>query len=593
MSASSSEVKKEVVLRGTGVSSGVVHGPAFIVAHEEDQLVERTISEDEAAAEISRFEDALVITKEQLHEIRQKVDQAIGQENADIFEAHLMVVDDRTFLDEVIKELKSRLINVEVALKTIAEKYANALAGMDDDYLSERAADIRDVARRILRNLTGKGVSALHEVSEPCIVVASDLAPSETVTFHQSQVLGFATDHGSPTSHTAIMARGLEIPAVLGLHDVSIRVEEGDHVLIDGDKGIFIIHPSPQRLEEYGRVTEVRRHIQAELDMLKDQPAETRDGVSILLSANIELPGEIDSVLEHGAKGVGLFRTEFLYLLRNTLPGEEEQARAYAEVAVCVAPEPMIIRTLDIGGDKFLTHMDGPSELNPFLGCRAIRFCLNRPDLFKTQLRAILRASCHPNVRIMYPMISNVEEVARANTLLEEAKNELRGQNIPFNEDIVTGAMIEVPSASLTADLIARHVRFFSLGTNDLVQYTLAVDRVNEEISHLYEPTHPAILKLIKNTIDIGRLHDIETGICGEMAGDPLLAPLLLGLGAHELSVSPINVPLVKKVIRSIDYAQAEELARRVLRCESGKAVLELCRALIQKSAPEILGIKG
>ncbi len=583
------EQPKEIIVQGIGVSPGVVVAKAFLLTTEDDRFVEREIAPDEIPREVARFEDALIETRRQIHEIQQKVSTAIGQENAGIFDAHLLVVDDRAFVEEVIRGLNAQHRNVEAVLHDVAERYADALARIEDDYLRERAADVRDVTRRILRNLSGKSRSEILETEEPCVVVANDLAPSETATMDKEKVVAFATDLGSPTSHTAIMARALGIPAIVGLHDVSVRVSEGDEVLVDGSKGVFIVHPSRERLDRYGQEVENRKHIESELARLKDESAETRDGYMVLLSANIERPEDVNSIEAYGAQGVGLFRSEFLYLSRENLPNEEEQYSVYDEVARRLAPDPVIIRTIDLGGDKFLSHMRTAPEMNPFMGWRAIRFCLAQPDIFKTQLRAILRASVSENVKIMYPMVSSADEVIQANALLEEAKDELRSEGGRFNEDVDVGVMIEVPSAALIADLLAPHVKFFSIGTNDLVQYTLAVDRVNERIAYLYRPTHPAILKLIKNTIDIGHEHGIWTGICGEMAGNPLMVPLLMGLGADEFSVSPSLVPMVKDVIRNLRYAQAEELAAKALASESPKEVLDLCRDLTQEIAPEII----
>lgn len=580
---------KEVILKGVGVSPGVAVGPAYRVLTEDDRYVERDITEQEIPREIARFEEALIATRLQIHEIQMKVSEAIGQESASIFDAHLLVVDDRSFVEEVIRGLQDRRKNVETIMHMVTSRYADALSKVNDDYLRERVADVKDVARRVLRNLSGQNVSTLSSLQEPCIIVASDLAPSDTATMQRDNVIGMATDLGSRTSHTAIMARAMELPAVVGLHDASIQVAPGDTLLIDGNKGLLIINPTQERLERYGHIAEAQQTIRSELATLKDATAETLDGYRVTLAANIELPGDVDSVIEHGGMGVGLFRSEFLYLSTEHLPGEEEQTAAYEAVASRLAPDPVIIRTLDLGGDKFLSHLGTPQELNPFMGWRAIRFCLAQPEIFKTQLRAILRASRYDNVRIMYPMISNVDEVIKANKILEETKSDLRKEGIHFNEDIEVGIMVEVPSAALTADLMAPHVSFFSLGTNDLVQYTLAVDRVNERIAYLYDPTHPAIIKLIKNTIDIGHEHGIWVGICGEMAGNALMAPLLVGLGADEFSVSPTMLPIVKRVIRSIRYAQAEEVARTALEAVSGEEVMRACKSLVKKTAPELL----
>lgn len=583
------EAPKEIVLQGIGVSPGVVISSAFLLKSEEERYVERDISEDDIPREIARFEEALIETRHQIHDIQEQVKEVVGQENASIFDAHLLVVDDRAFVEEVIRGLSTKHLNVETILHNVSERYADALGRIEDDYLRERAADVRDVTRRILRNLAGRSGSDLMQLSEPCVVIANDLAPSETATMNREKVVGFATDLGSPTSHTAIMARALGIPAVVGLHDVSVRVSAEDQILIDGNKGLLIIHPSEERLESYGKLIETRQNIRSELARLRDESAETRDGYMVLLSANIENPDDIQAVQENGACGVGLFRSEFLYMTRADLPSEDDQVEAYLKVAEALKPDPVIIRTIDLGGDKFLSHVRMAEEMNPFMGWRAIRFCLAQPEIFKTQLRAILRASVTGNVRVMYPMVSSADEVLQANQLLEEAKQDLREQGHPFNEKIEVGVMIEVPSAALVADLIAPHVKFFSIGTNDLVQYTLAVDRVNERIAYLYEPTHPAILKLIKNTIDIGHAHGIWTGICGEMAGNPLMVPLLMGLGADEFSVSPSVVPIVKDVIRNLRYAQAEELAAQAMASVSPKEVLDICRKLTQEIAPEVI----
>ena len=580
---------KEIVLKGIGVSPGVVVGPAFLLTSEDVRATERDITPDEAPREIARFEAALIATRRQLHEIQQKVERALDQSKASIFDAHLLVVDDRAFVEEVIVGLESQRKNVETVLRQVAEKYAATLARMDDDYLRERAADVRDVTRRVLRNLSGQTGSALAQLTQPCIVVAADVAPSDTASMNRERVIGFATDLGSPTAHTAIMARALEIPAVVGLHDASLRVSAGDTLLVDGGKGLLILHPTPERLEHYGAVARAQETIRHELEALRDQPAQTRDGYNVTLAANIELPHDVEAVVRHGAAGIGLYRTEFLFLGREHLPDEAEQFAAYEEVAKRLSPQPVIIRTLDIGGDKFLSSRQMPQESNPFLGWRAIRYCLAQPDVFLAQLRAILRASRHANVKIMYPMISTVDELIQANRLLEQAKRELCAEGAAFDPQIEVGCMIEVPSAALTAHLLAPHVKYFSIGTNDLIQYTLAVDRVNERIAYLYEPTHPAVVRLIKQVVDISHESGIWTGVCGEMAGNPVIAPLLIGLGVDELSVSPNLVPLVKNLVRKMYYHDAERLAARAMLSESAEEILNLCRDVLRRCAPEIL----
>ncbi len=587
------EADREIVLRGVGVCPGVASGPAFLLTADEVRVVERTIEEREIPREIARFEEALIATRRQLLEIQQRVGRALDQESASIFDAHLLVVDDRSFVEEVLRGLRATHRNVETVLRGVAERYVEALAGLDDDYLRERAADIKDVTRRILHNLAGQTKATLEGLKDPCLIVAGDLAPSDTAMLDRERVLGFATDLGSTTSHTAIMARALEIPAVVGLHDASVRISTGDPLLIDGGKGLVYVHPSPETLDRYGRLERVHRRLIARLDQLRDEPAQTRDGYMVNLAANIEMPHDVDAVFRHGAHGIGLFRTEFLFLTRDHLPDEAEQAAAYTEVVERLAPETVIIRTMDIGGDKFLSSIKTPPELNPFMGWRAIRFCLAQPEVFLTQLRAILRASARGRVKILYPMISNVDEVVHAQRILEQAKTELRDEGVPFDEAIETGLMIEVPSAALTAEQLAPHVQFFSLGTNDLIQYTLAVDRVNERITYLYEPTHPAILYLIRRTIEASHRAGIWTGICGEMAGNPVLAPLLIGLGVDELSMSPNQVPLVKEVVRSLHYHQTEALVESVRPSDSAGDILERCAALVRETAPDVAQLTG
>jgi phosphotransferase system enzyme I (PtsI) len=580
---------EEIILKGIGVSPGVALGPLYRVDPEEAPLSERALSPDEISSEILRFEAAIIETRRQINMIQVNVRRAIGEYDANIFDVHKMVLDDGAFIEEAIRKIQGERKNAEAAVRMVANRYSEALSVVEDEYLRERVADVKDVARRVLRNLTGGKAHVLDGLRERSIVAAPDLAPSETASLRKDMVMGFATDMGSSTSHTAIMARALGIPAVVGLGNITARVTPGETVLMDGTAGIVILCPTERSLRKYGKLAAARKTIQNGLNHLRDQPAETLDGRRTTLSANVELVDELRDVKKYGAEGVGLFRSEYLYITRNELPTEDEQLAAYREVASLLAPDPVIIRTVDLGGDKFASAVKMPQEINPFLGFRAIRFCLAQPDIFRTQLRAILRASAHGKVRMMYPMISNVDEVIRANALLEECRKDLRKRHIPFDETMDVGVMIEIPSAALTADLIARHVSFFSIGTNDLVQYTLAVDRVNDRVAHLYEPTHPAVLKLMKYTIEAGHRQKIWVGICGQMAGDPLLTPLLIGLGIDELSMAPASVPLVKDIIRSITSEQAKVLAEASLAAGSASEVMVHCRKLIGLVAPEIL----
>lgn len=579
---------RSVELHGIGVSPGVVIGPVFVMVDTALQVVERKIPVDEVDQEIGRFEDALIETRRQLKDIQANLEIKTGVSDANILDAHLMVLDDRSFIEEVVERIRGRHRNAESAVKDATTRYAKVLASLDDDYLRERVADVRDVGCRIIRNLLGHSSSFREELQHKHIIVAQDLKPSETASLRKDMVMGFATELGSPTSHTALMARALEIPAIVGLHDLSQKLSTGDAVLIDGNKGVFIIRPTPRQLEKYGKLAKMRRNIEKELTGLRHEPAETQDGHRIVLSANIEDPEEIDSVIQYGAEGIGLFRSEYLFLSRNRIVGEEEQAAAYSKVTLALAPAPVIIRTLDLGGDKFFPNAGIPHEANPFLGCRSIRLSLLQPEYFKSQLRAILRSSVKGNVKIMYPMISSVGEVIRANELLEEAKKELVALGVSFQKEIEIGAMIEIPSAALMAGVIAEHVSFLSLGTNDLIQYTIAVDRVNESVAYLYEPAHPAVLKLIKHTIDAGHCHGIWVGLCGEMAADPLMTSLLVGMGVDELSVAPSAVPLVKDAIRSVRFSHATRLAEKALSCKSAMEVMSHCRKLTRETAPEV-----
>jgi phosphotransferase system enzyme I (PtsI) len=547
------------------------------------------LTEAELAQEVERLEKALVLTRHQILEIQRKVGEGMGAQEGSIFEAHLLVLEDRTLLDEVVRVIREEKVNAEHAFHTVAERYAATLAAIEDEYLRERATDMRDVTTRVLNNLLGLEEEAdLRHLKEPCIIVCHDLTPSNTAQLDKRKVLGFATDVGSKTSHTAIMARSLRIPAVVGLKDVSGQVESGHYALLDGLNGVLIVNPSDQALFEYGQLILRQATLQQRLRDLLTEPAVTLDGCRVLLNANIEQAADAEQVKANGADGVGLFRTEYLFLNREHLPGEEQQYQAYREAAVALKPLPVVIRTLDLGGDKFLAHMQMPTELNPFLGWRAIRISLQERDIFRAQLRAILRASAEGNLKVMYPMISGLDELNQANALLEEYKAELRQEKIPFDEHLEVGAMIETPSAAIVADSLAKRVKFFSIGTNDLIQYSLAVDRMNEKIAHLYEPTHPAIVRLIKSTVDAAHKHDVRVTVCGEMAGDPVLAPLLLGLGVDELSAAPSLVPSLKFLIRRLKLSEARELAAFALECESAAEILARCQALTWEIAPSL-----
>lgn len=580
----------EKIFRGIPVSAGVCRGRILVLDRPRPSISRRGISESEVPEEINRFERALASTRTQLLDVQRRVSAALGAEEGGIFDAHLLVLEDPAVLDEVVRMIQEQRVNAEYAFQLIAERYAATLAAIEDDYLRERAADMRDVSGRVLNNLLGvENDLDLRHLKEPCIIVSHDLSPSNTVQLDKRNVLGFATDVGSKTSHTAIMARSLRIPAVVGLKDASTQLANGQYALLDGFSGLIIVDPTDQTLFQYGQLARRQATLEEKLRDTLPQPAVTLDGHRVALTANIEQAADAEQVKLNGAEGVGLFRTEYLFLNRQLPPGEDQQYQAYREVASRLKPLPVVIRTLDLGGDKFLAHLPLPKELNPFLGWRAIRFCLQERDIFREQLRAILRASAEGNVKIMYPMISGLDELNQANALLAEYMQELRRENIPFDEKLPIGAMIETPSAVMVAESLAKRLNFFSLGTNDLIQYSLAVDRMNEKIAHLYEPTHPAIVRLIKTTVEAAHRHHIQVSVCGEMASDPVLAPLLLGLGVDELSAAPPLVPPLKFLIRRLKLAEAQELAAFALESESAAEILARCQDLARQVAPELL----
>jgi phosphotransferase system enzyme I (PtsI) len=585
----SSQTKGEKVFRGIGVSAGVCRGKILVLHRARHIISKREIPDDEIASEAKRFEQSLAQTRKQISEIQRKVVESMGAKEGDIFEAHLLMLEDRALVEEVIKLIREKKFSAENAFHTVAEKYVAALSAVDDDYLRERAADMHDLTLRVLDNLLEvKDAFDLKHLGEPCILVGHDLSPSTAAQLNKKFVLGFATDIGGRTSHTAIMARSLGIPAVVGLQTIAEELETGDYALLDGYNGTVVVNPTDQTLFEYGQLAKIKASLEEKLREIKTQPAVTLDGKIIHLSANIEDENDIEAVLAHGAEGVGLFRTEFLFINRDSAPGEEDQYKVYQQVAAALKPQPVIIRTLDLGGDKFASHLELAQEMNPFLGWRAIRFCLAQPELFCAQIRAILRASAEGNVKMMYPMISGLDELNQANALVEKCKTELRAEKIPFDEKMEIGAMIEIPSAVLIADTLARRVKFFSIGSNDLIQYTLAADRTNEKVSHLYEPTHPAIIRLIKMTVDAAHKHGIWAGVCGEIAGDPFLTPLLLGLGVDELSCAPPVVAQVKYIIRRLKLTEAQALAEFALQCESPSEIFARCQKLARETAPSL-----
>jgi phosphotransferase system enzyme I (PtsI) len=461
---------------------------------------------------------------------------------------------------------------------------------VEDPYLRERAADILDVGRRVVHNLLGRKLTDLYALDEPSVILAHDLTPSDTALLNRQLALGFATEAGSVTSHTAIMARSLNIPAVVGLHEVLTKCESGAQVILDGYAGLLIVHPTEQTRYEYGQIEKRRHEVEVSLEALRDTPGTTKDGRKIILSANVELPEDLPLIAESGAEGIGLYRTEFLFLNRVHFPGEDEQTNIYRQVVEASRPHLAIIRTLDLGGDKLPTHLGLDPEQNPFLGWRAIRYCLEKPDVFKVQLRAICRSNPGGKVRVMFPMIATREELSAALAILGEAREELRAAGIPAAAEVETGAMIEVPSAALIVDRLAPLVQFFSIGTNDLTQYTLAADRTNERVAKLYQPTHPAVLSLIRMVVEAARRHNIWVGVCGEMAADVVMTPVLVGLGVDELSMGSVAVPRVKKAVQCLHYGECQNLTQELLSMDSGEQIHQRLQQVAQGAYPELVG---
>ena len=578
-----SGVKVESVANGIAASPGIAIGQAAVLARTDIVVPKRTLSPKEIHGEIDRLRRAVEATKAQLTEIRDRVAKEMGSSYARIFDAHMMLLEDKVSMEEVQAGITAGN-NAEFAVNTVFLKHERLLWEKGDVYIKDRAADIRDVRIRVLANLSGtsKAPSNLSKISAGVVVIAHDLSPADTAKMRRGNVLAFATDVGGRTSHTAIMARSLEIPAVVGLTNITARVQDEDLVIVDGNRGKVIINPSPATGERYSREIQRYASFTKGLKQFKDLPAVTVDGHSVMLSANIESHEEVDSVLEHGAQGIGLYRTEFIYIGREGLPSEDEQFNLYDAVASRVSPHPVIIRTMDLGGDKFLSDVESPKEMNPYLGWRGIRFSLTRKDIFKTQLRAILRASARGNIKIMYPMISNLEELVQAIGVLEESKKELGAEGHRFDPDCEVGIMVETPAAVMIARELAEHVDFFSIGSNDLIQYALAADRGNEKVAYLYEPLHLAVLRFINETVRVGSEAGIWVGLCGEMSSDPVCALVLLGMGIDELSTSPYVVPEIKEMVRSVSYSEAKKVAEEALRTSDPSR--------IRRRAMEVIG---
>lgn len=580
---------QEVRLTGVAASPGVVFAPVVVFTSDQKIIRRRKIKPDDIPKELATLEEALVKTRTEILQIKEQLEKDLGDQDAAIFDAHLLVLDDPTVIEAVKTQLGEKLLGVDYIYQQTTKSFVKQLRKLNDEFLSERATDIQDVSRRVLRHLQGRAGISL-QLDTPSIVVAHDLTPSDTAQLDRKMVLGFATEAGSRTSHTAIMARSLDIPAVVSLKQVLDRIESGVEALLDGHEGLLILNPSEETKRLTGQVEGKRLEVDQQLTSLRESAAITLDNKRIAVSANVGLDADIPSMIENGAEGVGLYRTEFLYINREGFPTEEEQFEKYRLVAQAAKPHSVIIRTLDLGGDKFIANnSDFIPEQNPFLGWRGIRFCLTEKSIFKTQLRAICRASVEGNIKIMFPMVSDIDEYRRARSLLEEVKRELRNEGVPIAEKMEVGVMIEVPSAAMTAEFYAREANFLSIGTNDLIQYTLAVDRVNEKVSYLYQPTHPSILRLIKQVVDAGHRNNIWVGVCGEMASDIILTPLLLGLGVDELSLGSGNIPRIKKAVQSLSIQETEKMVNEWMDWYKAEDILRALEEYAQKLYPDLL----
>ncbi len=561
------------LIKGIGASPGIAIGQARIADRSRVKVVEEQVDQEQVPAEVERFKSALKRSKEELVALKEQIAEEKGEEHLYVIDTHLLILEDGMLTRETVGFIEKERINAEAALKRTLRKFQDYFATIEDDYLRERCGDVETVVERILRTMVGMSQESLNGGKGQTIIAAHDLSPADVLQIDKSKVIGFVTDLGGKTSHSAILSRALDIPAVVGLENITGEIANGDMLIIDGATGVVVVNPDRETFNDYLRRKQHYEYLERELLKLKDLPAETTDGHRIVLKGNVEFPEEIPSQKAHGAEGIGLYRTEMLFFNRTELPGEEEQRAIYAAVVVAMAPHPVTIRTLDVGGDKFVPDLNLADEMNPALGLRAIRLSLRQPETFKPQLRAILRASALGKVRIFFPMVSGVAEIRAVKALLEECKGELRAEGLPFDEGIEIGIMIEIPSAVIIADLLAREVDFFSVGTNDLIQYSLAIDRTNEHLSHLYEPLHPAVLRSLKMVVDAAHAAGIDACMCGEMAGEAEYLPILLGLGFDELSMNAVSILRVKKILRCCSKSEAEQLVARTLSFPTAREV--------------------
>jgi phosphotransferase system enzyme I (PtsI) len=578
------------IKRGIPVSPGVAIGPALVLDTELFRIPKRSIHENGVQEEVGRLRQALVAAAAEARENQEAVSQKLGRQYGAVFGAHALMIEDPTLAGEIEGLIRDQGHAAEYAVSRVMRRHAKALESLNQGTFAARASDLFDMEKRILRNLLGHRREQIQHLTEPVIVLAHDLTPSETAALDPSKVFAFATEAGGRASHTAIMAGALEIPAVVGLGKFVFDVSGGDQVIVDGNRGVLILNPDEETLERYEKTRTSFRTFETQLGELRDLPAETRDGVRIGLLGNIEFPHEATHCIERGADGVGLYRTEFLYLGKTSDPSESEHLDAYMTVLRSMGPKPVVIRTLDLGADKFATSTEPVAEeRNPFLGLRSVRLCLRNLTLFKTQMRAILRASAFGDVRIMFPMVSTLLELRHCKMILAEVKEDLEEEGIAFNRKMPVGTMIEVPSAAVMAEFLAKEVNFFSIGTNDLIQYTLAADRTNETVASLYSPGDPAVLRLIELVIKAAAKFSVDVNVCGEMSGEPIYTMLLLGLGLRQLSVTPHNIPEIKKIIRSVSVPEASQVAQEAIRLETARDVNNFLREQTRRVLPEVV----
>jgi phosphotransferase system enzyme I (PtsI) len=578
--------KTEIAKYGISASPGIVIGRVFLQDSELLVVPFTRLANDQIEKEISHFQAGLERTREELMSIRSHIAEQMGDDHARIFDAHMMILDDVMVSEDTVDLIRKEQIGAASAFQRVVNRVMASFDKIEDQYLKDRYVDIKDVKRRVLRHLLGRAKGSIDKPMEPSIIVAHDLTPSDTAQLDRRMTLAYATDMGGRTSHTAILARSLGVPAVVGLEDLFASVESGDEIIVDGNTGSVVVNPTQRTITDYEAEIKRFKELEDQLLTLTHYPAVTLDNKEFTLCANLDLPEEVESVLEYGGQGVGLFRTEYFFISQDYLPSEGDQYKMYRSVTEQLGDRPVTFRTIDIGGDKIVGYLNNSAELNPFMGWRGIRFCLTRKDIFKAQLRAIYRASAHGKVRIMFPMISQIEEVLQAKEICKEVREELKRGKYRFDPDVELGIMVETPSAVVMADALAKEVSFFSIGTNDLIQYTLAVDRGNAKIAHLYQPLHPSIIRFLKSTVEAAHKRKIHLGVCGEMCSDPLSVLVLIGLAIDEFSVAPSMIPEVKRIIRSVTFDECKSLVRRILRYRTTSEIEREIESFLKARVP-------